>query len=853
MRTAIAMAAAMAVGGTTAAAGATGLLVPAKWYGSDTCQVITWDMLGGQLIGYTGAGDTDLASGQSAQYLAGGSGAGQAAMASSVALSAATEQAAPMSKLMTNGICGTSSAPILGIQNGTSAQNASGIVIAMDAVSLYASVTSGASTACTTPGSAGDGQTTDGLVSSGSSTSVFPGGTTGQNWKWALALLYGGYDLSQPTVLPDCNSTQRQYLVAHWSQLFQNGCTNANTVCSNSTHTALGQSGSVPLWHAFRRDDASGTSDVFSNVIGIQSKMPSPSASGNHGFGASPFCNALNWDSSTANASCSLNTATDINDQFVGPGGIVDPNSQCIFTSFSNTTETCGAAGTGNHRRPPPGAYGDAPVSSVGADVLPTSFQDNDPIRRPCLGNTTGNQFKSGEEVCNTDNKLGVVLSIPASDWTTRTQVNGVQLIQYSTNACNSFAISAPPRIFNCAIANSGVHGGECPNGDSQFAGGCLAPVDTVNNTSMCLNPRGNYTVLVTRTSLQPSYDARRHNLFMLDGDMAATIQPMKETLPNGTASPPNVDFFAGMGRIHSTQSIWDTTTNTTPPNIGCQMKDETDQIACLAQADPCSIGYAGDGGKTWYSNRGPSDGDTANLCAALTSGGATTLPPACTPSNPLVSDSIRVDGTYPTTDNVQALGSQHLEYQISRKLYYNSIGGFANITSTTADPGGAGELDFGAWESIATNTQPIIASIGYFQLSPTQAPNGNETSEAGVGYTKPFCEDFNQNMLCGDHPTNDNACNRNGGTAVTVPGYPTTASAALGYATALPGDPSSNPALSTTSTVCGNGVQEAYEECDDGANNGASGDKCNNICRCAGTLSYKQGPVDGGTAWGCF
>jgi cysteine-rich repeat protein len=47
--------------------------------------------------------------------------------------------------------------------------------------------------------------------------------------------------------------------------------------------------------------------------------------------------------------------------------------------------------------------------------------------------------------------------------------------------------------------------------------------------------------------------------------------------------------------------------------------------------------------------------------------------------------------------------------------------------------------------------------------------------------------------------------------------------------------------ASSTISTVCGNGVQEAYEECDDGLNNGTTGDACSSICRCAGTKSYEN------------
>jgi cysteine-rich repeat protein len=52
-----------------------------------------------------------------------------------------------------------------------------------------------------------------------------------------------------------------------------------------------------------------------------------------------------------------------------------------------------------------------------------------------------------------------------------------------------------------------------------------------------------------------------------------------------------------------------------------------------------------------------------------------------------------------------------------------------------------------------------------------------------------------------------------------------------------IPGDPSPVAALATVSTVCGNGNVEAYEECDHGAANGASGNSCSATCRCVGAF----------------
>ncbi len=193
---------------------------------------------------------------------------------------------APMSRMMNNGggVC-----TFKGGTAGSTAVNAAGIVVGLDAVDVLSTTTAGASAACN--GTADN--TGTGLAFSGT-TGVFAGSNATQTWKWVLALVYGGKDLS-PGGVTDCNSAARKALVANWSNLFQNGCANgAGTACSAAPVNGA-------LWHAYRRDDTSGTSDVFSSILGIS---PSTSNSANNGFGTSPYCNAMNWDTSTANANC---------------------------------------------------------------------------------------------------------------------------------------------------------------------------------------------------------------------------------------------------------------------------------------------------------------------------------------------------------------------------------------------------------------------------------------------------------------------------------------------------------------------------------------------------------------------
>jgi hypothetical protein len=860
MRTSIVTAATLLVGASATGVGA--LTLPNPMYGSDTLQFVTTDSI---------SGDSQLGPSLTGVYKAGGSGAGQGAMANQTSAASAPQSAAPMSKMMTNG---NSLCTAYGGTLGSAALNASGVSVGMDAVDVYSSIAAGGAAVCN--GTA-DG-TGFGLAYSGVPTGVFANGNTGQNWKWALALLYGGLDLSAANGgtadNPDCNSAARKALVANWSNLFQVGaaCTNGDASICNA---AAGTGFAGALGHAFRRDDASGTSDVFSSLIGLQINMPSPSASSNNGFGASPYCNALNWDTNTSNNGGGF-CALGIHDQFVGPGGVIDPASTCVFTDFKSAdlkvTETCST--TGNHRMPPTGVWGSAQYvcptgvtgcesnsSSVASawDVLPTSFQDNDPIRRTCLGNSTASVFKSGEEVCNVDGQLGVVLSIPASDFIS----TSLTLVQYPTLKCTgSFFGAKPPQTLNCAPFATGKHNGECPNGDSAFANSCFSPVDTTDNTSQCLNGKTQFAIIQNRTL--GSYDGRRHNLAMMDGDMNnGTMKYIEDTVQNGSATPPIVDFFGGMGRIHTYQTVFDVTLNGgNPTNIACQMTDATDQIACLTQADPCSVGYAGDGGKTW--NERGNGVVCANLVAAgLCTGGppyaGANCPTACvsqgtsTATPTLVSDSIRIDQIYPTSTTVLALGSQTAsvpEYQVGRKLYYNSLVGFPSLVNTTAgwaDQAVQGELSLGEYEANGANMTTILPSVGYFPYS---------SSTQAAPYNAPFCEDFNEPLICanpesGGTWTNNNACTN------TTTGNPTIPAPTVAGLAAIP----------ITGSVCGNGIKEAYEECDNGTpgvtsgpgtgvgggtipGNGASGNNCSTICRCSGTTSYE--PTGGSPPFAC-
>jgi hypothetical protein len=440
----------------------------------------------------------------------------------------------------------------------------------LNAIDVVASTTSGGALTCN--GTA-DGTAT-GTAYSG--TPEFGPDPT-QNWRHVLALIYGGRNITTGVV--DCNQPARRNLAANWSHLFQDGCANGASVCGDAMHQGA-------LWHAFRLDDeANGGSDVstvFASLIGLS---PVPSDSALNGFGQSPFCNALNWDTGATNTNC----GNGAHEQWTGPGGVVDPTSRCLIGG------ACGAPGTGNHRRPPPGTWGDNPDPSqgaLGADVLPTGFQDNDPIRRSCLGNTVNNAMRPGEEVCNIDGALGLVLPIAKSDWMKSALP---PLEQYSTNPCNTFAFGKPATVFTCAIRNTGTkHSGECPNGDALIGGGCMVPIDSVGNTSQCVSGKSMVAALQNRALGNP--DGRIYNTNMRDGTVVEPLIGYAQYPVTSTTL--KLDFAGYYGRIHEVQTI-------PAGRTSCREARATDQIACLVQADPCSIGVAGDAARTWNATPG--------------------------------------------------------------------------------------------------------------------------------------------------------------------------------------------------------------------------------------------------------
>jgi hypothetical protein len=157
--------------------------------------------------------------------------------------------------------------------------------------------------------------------------------------------------------------------------------------------------------------------------------------------------------------------------------------------------------------------------------------------------------------------------------------------------------------------------------------------------------------------------------------------------------------------RIHMTTSF---------PTSGrtCLFPDMTDQIGCLVDASPCSLGYAGRGAVVLNTN-------TA---------------------------AVKINKQSPETACIQ---SSFFIYPLARKLYVNTVGGFGAVNGE--------ELQLaGCMTDLAqpSHTPPTPAGI----VTTAIVSSGFLTIPGFLNNGEPYCEDFNEMELCAA-ASNNNAC----------------------------------------------------------------------------------------------
>jgi hypothetical protein len=722
MRTTIGIATFCAV-----AAGAVGVNAALALVGSDTIKDTTVALLGTAALDCGGVGQNQVAPNGSLTYLGTGSGNGEAAMRGNA------QQVAPMSRRMGTVVC-----------TGTSTSNpskAEGIVFALDGISVVAN--SGTVGTCTgTLQQAADGSQcgTDSPAAGLKFSGALSCGLTLTSWKDVLRLIYFGYEPGASTApsAQNCSDPCRTELLNNYSEIFQASCT-------------LG-AGCTQLWHAFRRNDESGTTDNFVTSIG---GVTSISLFNNY----TPFCNsatngpavsmvgvacsvaavagdnicsrdgtnntvgtcdtvngkctAVSCDADADCAPCNGTAPSGICNQTTHQCNMVDitasqalsgPNSRAQMLTGTNTVNTLDYYSIGVTPPTTPIAGG------------PVDMQDADPVRRTCLFQS----HHDTETVCGMDNTLGVVL--PIWDATEASQNIGTA-DAFPTTACGQGTFGCAPAVRisrnnathtnTFALCPDGTDPNVKPNGTSCAINQCYTPQAGPPQTPnfACINASGN-------TGATHTKDGRVYNLTVWKNNQVGLYPRSTGQCSASAANTTNLTpmYRGAYFRLHQNFVATGATTGTLP----CQKPSATDQIGCLVTASPCSIGYAGNSavvGNTVAINVNNIAPSNACIQKLLTD-----------PSGPL--------------------------YPISRKLYFNTIAGFETLSGGGADQQNEWKLAqcfAGVSGRTDGSAEDIAVGLGFIPL-----PN-----------SAPFCDDV-ANDLCGT----GSACAGNPA-GIPISGYP--------------------------------------------------------------------------------
>jgi len=571
--------------------------------GSDTLEEVTKDVIAvSSLNGFI-------------NYLGGGSGTGQAAMV------AGTQKIAPMSRELNGTAC-------------TSA--ASQLLIGLDGIAIVASNQLFGDSMDQTPTDPTDD--CNDSISGGSSLSV-PGCTaadgctvagtyTFTSWKDVLAIIYGGQNHTTAAQLINgarnparinCASNVRQALVNDWASIFTDVGTDPQACRASSC---------LKLKHAFRRGDLSGTTDTFVGLVGLVPVPPYtttfatfvPTKDAN--ATANPFCNAgealMNKGDSDY---LDLDPIRRIVDSDVAANGRLGLEQVAQgYTPPSNPPTTLF---TDNRTEPPV-----AVLADYGAPSAPNIYPD------PNVANSLALQLAALPQ----RKGLGVVLTIevPANFSDERTAY-------FAPTPAPGEPVLCSPGKFAPAIPD-GQHTSTaiCPDGSKQP---CLLPVNIDNPSAPNFNCLTNSPVPAS----PPIRDSRVYNLLVVDaGGKYVRDNYINPNLPTLAAVRQN-RVVSAFYRLHVSQT---TSQGSFATGINCQKFSSTEQIGCLVEANPCSIGFAG---------REAVD-NVLNMA-------------------------MQIESIKPTAASISNLvnGSGLPVYPISRKLWLNALSGFSSVTGDEA------------------------------------------------------------------------------------------------------------------------------------------------------------------------
>jgi hypothetical protein len=394
------------------------------------------------------------------------------------------------------------------------------------------------------------------------------GSYTFNGWRDVLRVLLAGFDHDNTGTdaaawaARDCSSAVRQALANNWSNLFENNC---SSPAGDTTGTC------TSLRHVFRSSDSSVVTETLVALLGLPPVVAPETALGGvvQHTGASPFCNV------------------------VRPGFVFASPPTCLQGTDA-TWDPTSSKYTGGATCPGQLAVGANNVFLRETAVYRAPFQDNDPIRRTCVGSGAGTA--AAEDVCSHSGDLGLVL--PMNDVPEETlNPPRTNTDRYNPSPCYRARLTsvAPPEVYDALSQTRQVctRGLLCPNGDQCNAlGGCLAPADANGNTQ-CLATK--LTAPGTTISLNAVPAVHPVGPGVAEG--RAFNQHLYVQVGSAGKYQTDAVGLAVTGafyRIHTAHSL--APVSDAGPSPKCQLANANDQIGCLVAASPCSLGAAGVG-----------------------------------------------------------------------------------------------------------------------------------------------------------------------------------------------------------------------------------------------------------------
>jgi hypothetical protein len=357
-----------------------------------------------------------------------------------------------------------------------------------------------------------------------------------------------------------------------------------------------------------------------------------------------------------------------------------------------------------------------------------SDFSDLDPVRTPCSTTTADGICEGAMAAGGTANfrgDLGVVLPILIPDATTTTPTD-LFPAQACALQCGTVAPTRAARI---------PSGFKCPGGSAPVAGLCFMPVTTSGD------PRCTAARTFRCVDVVPRLDGRLYNQVVV---VANTQVPTasRAASPFQFGVDANGRLLSGsFYRIHANAAAATNVPNSTLGETGlCQQGDDTSQIGCLTDSDPCSVGYAGREAAQAFP--GPGGNPELQTLKALAVNGTPPFTPASVNSDPdlALKNLLQPTGTTPL-------------YPLSRRLYFNTIFGFGNLQG--------GEKELAACYGNNTTVGPSITANGFVAIpggvqcldypenlstTSTPAPNVQGSGNVALGG-------------CGNGSANVNAC----------------------------------------------------------------------------------------------